>query len=59
MNSLGISDFLNSKNIKTPHNKTYNHKIIWISIMKYKRKLNRFYNDKILDIKDQMFIEEF
>ena len=59
MNSLEISDFLNSKNIKTPHNKTHNHKIIWISIMKYKRKLNRFYNDKILDIKDQMFIEEF
>ena len=59
MNSVQISDFLNSNNIKTPHNKTYNHKIVWVSIMKYKRRLNRFNNDKILDVKERMFIEEF
>ena len=58
MNSVEISDFLNSNNIKTPHNKTYNHKIVWVSIMKYKRRLNRFNNDKILDVKERMFIEE-
>ena len=57
MNSVEISDFLNSNNIKTPKNKTYNHKIVWVSIMKYKRRLNRFNNDKILDVKERMFIE--
>ena len=58
MNSVQISDFLNSNNIKTPHNKTYNHKIVWSSIMKYKRKLNRLNNDKILEVKERIFIEE-
>ena len=58
MNSVEISDFLNSDNIKTPHNKTYNHKIVWVSLMKYKKRLDRFKNDKILDVKERMFIEK-
>ena len=58
MNSVQISDFLNSNNIKTPHNKTYNYKIVWSSIMKYKRRLNRLNNDKIVDVKERMFIEK-
>ena len=58
MNSVQISDFLNSNNIKTPHNKTYSHKIVWVSIMKYKRRLNRLNNDKIVDVKERMFIEK-
>ena len=59
MNSVQISDFLNSNNIKTPHNKTYNYKIVWGSIMKYKRRSNRYNNDKIIDVKERMFIENF
>ena len=58
MNSVQISDFFNSNNIKTPHNKTYNHKIVWVSIMKYKKRLDRFKNDKILDVKERMFIDK-
>ena len=58
MNSVQISDFLNSNNIKTPKNKTYNYKIVWGSIMRYKRRLNRFNNDKIIDVKERMFIEK-
>ena len=42
MNSVQISDFLNSNNIKTPHNKTYNHKIVWGSIKKYRARLDRY-----------------
>ena len=56
MNSVEISDFLNSNNIKTPHNKTYNYKIVWSSIMKYKQRLNRLNNDKIIDFKERMVI---
>ena len=58
MNSVQISDFLNSNNIKTPHNKTYNHKIVWSSIMKYKRRLNRLNNDKIIDVKERILVEK-
>ena len=47
MNSVEISDFLNSNNIKTPHNKTYNYKIVWGSIMKYKKILRTNQRDMI------------
>ena len=43
MNSVQISDFLNSNNIKTPRNK-----IVWGSIKKYKKRLDR-YNLDIID----------
>ena len=58
MNYVGISDFLNSNNIKTPHNKIYNHKIVWSSIKKCKKRLDRFNNEKIIDVREQIFIEE-
>ena len=58
MNSVQISDFLNSNNIKTPHNKTYNHKIVCVSIMKYKKRLDRFKNDKIIDVKERILVEK-
>ena len=58
MNSVEISDFLNSNNIKTPKNKTYNHKIVWVSIMKYKKRLDRFKNDKIIDVKERILVEK-
>ena len=48
MNCVEISDFLNSNNIKTPRNKIYNHKIVWGSIKKYKKRLDR-YNLDIID----------
>ena len=48
MNSVEISDFLNSNNIKTPRNKIYNDKIVWGSIKKYKKRLDR-YNLNIID----------
>lgn len=53
MNSVEISDFLNSNNIKTPRNKVYNHKIVWSSIKKYKARLKRINTeDEILSIKE-------
>ena len=58
MNSVQISDFLNSNNIKTPRNKVFNHKIVWSSIKKCKKRLDRFNNDKIIDVRERIFIEE-
>ena len=57
MNSVEISNFLNSHNIKTPTNKTYNYKIVWGSIMKYKRKLNRYNLDEILSVEEMIYTE--
>ena len=58
MNCVEISDFLNSNNIKTPRNKIYNHKIVWGSIKKYKKRLDRFTNDKIIDVKERILVEK-
>ena len=52
MNSVQISDFLNSNNIKTPPNKIYNHKIVWGSIKKYKKRLDRYNSDRIESVKE-------
>ena len=55
MNSVQISNFLNSNNIKTPRNKVYNHKIVWSSIRKYRARLNRFNLDTIDRVKETIF----
>ena len=55
MNSVQISDFLNSNNIKTPHNKTYNYKIVWSSIKKYRARLNRFKSATIERVKETIY----
>ena len=52
MNCVEISDFLNSNNIKTPRNKIYNHKIVWGSIKKYKKRLERYNSDRIESVKE-------
>ena len=57
MNSVQISDFLNSNNIKTPRNKIYNHKIVWVSIKKYKKRLNRYNLDIIESVKEFLTID--
>ena len=55
MNSVQISDFLNSNNIKTPHNKIYNYKIVWGSIKKYRARLNRFNLGTIERVKETIY----
>ena len=55
MNSVEISDFLNSNNIKTPHNKTYNYKIVWSSIKKYRARLKRFKLGTIERVKETIY----
>ena len=52
MNSVQISVFLNSNNIRTPRNKIYNHKIVWGSIKKYKKRLDRYNSDRIESVKE-------
>jgi hypothetical protein len=47
-----ITDFFNSNNIKTPTNMRYNVKLVWSSIKKYKRRLNRFNLDTIESVRE-------
>ena len=49
-----ITDYLNSKNLKTPKTrKQYTTKLIWMTIHKYKNRLSRK-SDRILIIKESI-----
>ncbi len=49
-----ITDYLNSKNLKTPKTrKQYTTKLIWMTIHKYKNRLSRK-SDRILRIKESI-----
>lgn len=56
MNSVEISDFMNSYGIRTPRNKSYNPKIVWVSLKKYRARLDRHNNDKIIDTQERILI---
>ena len=53
-----ITDYFNSNNIKTPTNLTYSPKLIWVSMKKYKNRLNRLNTDTILSVKEMIYTEE-
>ena len=36
-----ISEYFNSRGIKTPRGKTYSQKLIWVTLKKYKKRLER------------------
>ena len=59
LSSKEICDYLNNKNIRTVRtNNPYTPKLIWITLLKYKKRLQRIYNDRILRIKEGIYIKE-
>mgnify|MGYP003328572946 FL=1 len=48
MNSVEISNYLNSNNIKSPKGLLYNPKLIWVTLNKYKKRLSRLNDYKIV-----------
>jgi len=52
-----ISDYLNSKNIRTPKNLKYYPKLIWVTLQKYKKRLNRYNLDSIESVKEFLTID--
>ena len=52
-----ITDFLNSNNIRTPKGLEYYPKLVWGTLKKYKKKLNRLNLDTIESIKEFITID--
>ena len=48
MNSVEISNYLNSNNMKSPKGLLYNPKLIWVTLNKYKKRLSRLNDYKIV-----------
>ena len=59
LSSKEICDYFNNKNIKTVRtNNPYTPKLIWMTLQKYKKRLQRIYNDRILRIKEGIYIKK-
>ena len=52
MNSVEISNYLNSNNIKSPKGLLYNPKLIWVTLNKYKIRLTRLESERLLRVKE-------
>ena len=52
-----ISDYLNDNNILTSKGLRYYPKLIWTTLFKYKRRLKRSYDHRIVDIKEKVWVE--
>ena len=46
MSTKEISEYLNQHNIKTPRGLTYYPKLVWVTLFKYKKRLQREFNDE-------------
>ena len=53
-----ISEFLNFNNIrKIRTNDRYSVKDVWVGLKKYRKRLDRFKNDEVLDISETVSVE--
>jgi len=55
--NLDISNYLNDNNILTPTGKKYYPNLIWSTLHKYKRRLDRKKNYRVVDIKEEIWVE--
>ena len=56
MDSKTISQHMNDANIMTPRNKRYDAKIVWVCLNKYKNRLDRFKDSRIVSVKETLEI---
>jgi len=57
MSNKEISEFLNSMGIKTPKGKDYYPKLIWVTLKKYRKRLERNSPYKIISNKEDLILQ--
>lgn len=55
--TLEITNYLNSKNIKSPKGLDYYPKLVWVTLNKYRKRLNRYQNDMTLSQSESLVVE--
>ena len=56
MSTKEISDYLNQHNIKTPKGLTYYPKLVWVTLFKYKRRLQREFDDERIKFTESLVV---
>ena len=57
-NSVKISDYLNEQNLKSPKGHPYYPKLIWVTLEKYRKILERNSPYKIIQTNDQFMLQQ-
>jgi hypothetical protein len=57
MSNKEISEFLNSMGIKTPKGKDYYPKLIWVTLKKYRKRLERNSPYKIIQTNECLMLQ--
>ena len=58
LNSVQISDFLNSHQISTPTGLSYNPKLVWVTHNKFQKRKERINNTLVSVDQDYFYIKE-
>jgi len=58
LNSKEISDYLNSQSIRTPTNKSYSSKLVWVSLKKYRKRLDRLKSFDVVDVSEKLILQQ-
>ena len=56
MSTKEITEYLNQHNIKTPKGLTYYPKLVWVTLFKYKRRLQREFNDERINSTESLVV---
>ena len=57
MSNKEISEFLNSMGIKTPKGKDYYPKLIWVTLKKYRKRLDRYSAYKVVRSSEELILQ--
>ena len=57
MSNKQISEFLNSMGIKTPKGKDYYPKLIWVTLKKYRKRLDRYSAYKVVRSSEELILQ--
>ena len=58
MSNVQISDYLNSKGLKTPKGKDYYPKLIWVTFKKYNNRLARSRSYKVIRVMERLVVQK-
>ena len=60
LSSRQISDYLNFKGYKTPSGHLFYLKLIWVTLKKYQRRLDRLHSStKIISVSEKLYLSPF
>ena len=57
MTNREISEFLNSMGVKTPKGKDYYPKLIWVTLKKYRKRLDRYSAYKVVRSSEELILQ--